>query len=190
LLMGFSSTVVLWQDFTASPVLLRANLEQLHSLPFRGLPLEGPMPSTLLYDGVYATAVEKLEGIAGRKVMLIISDGLDNGSRLHAPDALRAVQSRNTIVYGICFSSGFSGCSFLKDLAEPTGGRMFEVGPKTPLSKIFQIIEDELRSQYSIGYVPLNRAHDGGYRKLNVRLPQRKDLRVDVRRGYYAYAER
>jgi VWFA-related protein len=190
LLMAFSSTVVLWQDFTASPVLLRANLEQLHSLPFHGLPLEGPMPSTLLYDGVYATAVEKLEGISGRKVMLIISDGLDNGSRLHQEDAVRAVQSRNTIVYGICFSSGFSGCSFLKSLADPTGGRMFEVGPKTPLSKIFQIIEDELRSQYSIGYVPVNRAHDGKYRKLNVRLPAHNDLRIDIRKGYYAYAER
>ncbi|HEV2689817.1 MAG TPA: VWA domain-containing protein [Bryobacteraceae bacterium] len=191
LLMGFSSTVVLWQNFTSSPVLLRANVEQMHPILFRGIPLDGSaMPATLLYDAVYATAVEKLEGISGRKVMVIISDGLDNGSRLHLDDAVRAVQSRNTIVYGICFADGFSGCSFLKSMAEPTGGRMFQVGTKAPLSKIFKTIEDELRSQYSLGYVPANRAHDGTFRKLQVRLPLKKDLKVDVRKGYYAYSER
>ncbi|HYL74765.1 MAG TPA: VWA domain-containing protein [Bryobacteraceae bacterium] len=189
LLMGFSSTIVLWQNFTASPVLLRANLEQLHPIPFRGIPLDGsPMPATLLYDAVYATAVDELEGISGRKVMVIISDGLDNGSTLHLDDAVRAVQSRNTVVYGICFTNGFSGCSFLKNIAEPTGGRMFELGTKAPLSKIFQTIQDELRSQYSLGYVPVNRAHDGTFRKLQIRV-LRKDLKVDVRKGYYAYAE-
>jgi len=76
----------------------------------------------------------------------------------------------------------------LKNIAEPTGGRMFELGTKAPLSKIFQTIQDELRSQYSLGYVPTNRAHDGTFRKLQVRV-LRKDLKVDVRKGYYAYAE-
>jgi len=191
MLVAFSSTIALWQNFTASPELLAANLEQMHPIVFRGIPLDGsPMPATLLYDAVYATAMQNLEGVSGRKVMVIISDGLDNGSRMHLEDAVRAVQSRNTIVYGICFTSGFSGCSFLKSMAEPTGGHMFDVGPKAPLSKIFKAIEDELRSQYSLGYISTNRAHDGSYRKLQVRLPLKKDLKVEARKGYYALSDK
>ena len=82
LLLGFSSTLVMWQDFTSSTTRLRIALAQLHAIPFRGLPTDGgAMPSTLLYDAVYQTAVNKLKGVPGRKAMLIVSDGLDNGSR-------------------------------------------------------------------------------------------------------------
>jgi len=57
LLTGFSSTVVQWQDLTDSPALLRATLEKLHAVPFRGVPKDGgPAPATLLYDAVYSTA--------------------------------------------------------------------------------------------------------------------------------------
>jgi VWFA-related protein len=189
LLMGFSSTVILWQDFTSSAALLREKLEKLRPIPFRGLPAAGmPMPGTLLYDAVQGAALGKLEDISGRKVMVIISDGLDNGSQVKLADAVRAVQARNTIVYGICYESGFSGCSYLKGLSEPTGGHMFPVGKNTPLSKIFQTIQDELRSQYALSFVPTNRAHDGTFRKLQVRvLP--KGLKVEVRKGYYAFKD-
>jgi VWFA-related protein len=186
LLLGFSSTLILWQDFTASTDLLRTALIKLKSVPFRGLP--GPdeaMPSTLLYDAVSATAADKFAGVSGRKAMVIISDGLDNGSRNHMEDAVRAVQLTGTIVYGICYESGFSGCEFLKNLAEPTGGRMFRVGSKTTLEKIFQSIEDELRSQYALGYVSTKRARDGSFRKLDVRVRPR-GLKVHARKGYYA----
>jgi VWFA-related protein len=187
LLLGFSSTLVLWQDFTSSTARLRDALAQLHAVPFRGLPAAGqPMPGTLLYDAVYQTAVNKLKGVPGRKAMLIISDGLDNGSRMHMEEALQAVQETNTIVYGICYDQKFFGCEFLKSLAEPTGGRMFDAGKKRrSLGEIYQSIENDLRSQYAIGYVPINQEHDGKFRKLAVKLDS-PGLRVSVRRGYYA----
>jgi VWFA-related protein len=187
LLLGFSSTLVLWQDFTSSPQRLHNALEQLHAIPFRGLPAVGlPMPGTLLYDAVYQTAESKLRKVPGRKAMLIISDGLDNGSRMHQEEALESVQQTNTIVYGICYDQKFFGCEFLKSLAEPTGGRMFDAGKKRKsLGEIYQTIEDELRSQYAIGYVPRNQEHDGKFRKLAVKV-QLPGLRVSVRRGYYA----
>lgn len=187
LLLGFSSTLVLWQDFTSSPTRLHGALAQLHAIPFRGLPKDGqPMPGTLLYDAVYQTAMGKLKGVPGRKMMLIVSDGLDNGSRMHMDEALEAVQATNTIVYGICYDQKFFGCEFLKGLAEPTGGRMFDAGKKRKsLGEIYKTIEDELRSQYAIGYVPINQEHDGKYRKLEVKVGP-KGLRVSVRRGYYA----
>jgi len=186
LLLGFSSTMILWQDFTTSTARLRSALKDLHPVPFRGLPgVDQVMPSTLLYDSVYQTANAKLKRVPGRKTMLIISDGLDNGSQKHIEDAVEAVQSTNTVVYGICYESGFSGCAFLKNLAEPTGGRMFQAGKKQPLADIFKAIEEELRSQYALGYVPENRQHDGLFRKLDVKV-HTKGLKVRARKGYYA----
>lgn len=187
LLVGFSSTIVLWQDLTGSAALLGSSLQRLRSVPFRGLPPLGqPTPSTLLYEAVQRTADEKLKTVSGRKVMVIISDGLDNGSRVHLDSVLEALQTTNTIVYGICFESGFSGCSFLKEMSEPTGGRTFQV-KKIPVAKIFEIIQEEMRSQYALGYVSTNRAHDGTFRKLQVRvLP--KGLKAAARKGYYAHS--
>jgi len=187
LLLGFSSTMVLWQDFTSSTGSLKSALEKLHAVPFHGLPPLGlPMPGTLLYDAVYQTALGKLKNVPGRKVMLIVSDGLDNGSQMHIEEALEAVQATNTIVYGICYDQKYFGCDYLKQLAEPTGGRMFDAGKKRlSLGEIYQTIEEELRSQYAIGYVPADQAQDGKFRKLEVKVSQ-KGLRVAARRGYYA----
>ncbi|MGD0303186.1 MAG: hypothetical protein ABSE86_39465, partial [Bryobacteraceae bacterium] len=150
LLVGFSSTIVLWQDLTGSARLLAEALQRLRSIPFKGLPPLGfPMPSTLLYEAVQKTALGKLKSLSGRKVLIVISDGLDNGSSVHLDSAIEAVQATNTIVYGICFESGFSGCTFLKDMSDPTGGRTFRV-KKTPVAEIFATIEDEMRSQYAL----------------------------------------
>jgi VWFA-related protein len=186
LLIGFSSTIVLWQDFTSSVDLLGRALERMKSVPFRGLPADGqPMPSTLLYDVVHRTAIDKLSDVAGRKAVILISDGVDNGSASHIQDAVAAAQTANAVVYSICYEGRFSGCSYLKSLAEPTGGRMFEAGKKTSVAEIFATIEQEMRSQYAIGYVPEDRARDGKFRKLQVKV-LRKGLRVHTRKGYYA----
>jgi VWFA-related protein len=185
LLVGFSSTIVLWQDLTSSAALLQDALQRLRPVPLKGLPPLGfPMPSTLLYKSVQETADTKLKALAGRKVMVIISDGLDNGSPVHLDAALEAAQTANTIVYGICFESGFSGCNFLQDMSSATGGHTFRV-KKLPIEKIFRIIEDETRSQYAIGYVSSNRTHDGTFRKLQVRVHP-KGLKAECRKGYYA----
>lgn len=185
LLVGFSSTVVLWQDLTHSTTQLSEGLQRLRSIPFKGLPPMGfPMPSTLLYDAVEQIAIGKMKPLSGRKVMIVISDGLDNGSRAHMDSVIQAVEATNTTVYGVCFESGFSGCSFLKEMSDPTGGRTFHV-KKMRIDKIFETIEDEMRSQYALGYVSTNREHDGTFRKLQVKvLP--KGLKVAARKGYYA----
>ena len=190
LLIGFGSRMILWQDFTSSAEALQAALTRLHAIPFAGLPLDGqPMPGTLLYDVIYGTAHEKLKNVPGRKVLVVISDGLDNGSQKKLEEAVAAAEATNTIVYGICYQVGFSGCPFLTNLAEPAGGRAFKVGPKTPLSRIFRTIEDEMRSQYALGYVPTNRAHDGSFRKLQVRV-HKAGLRAHTRRGYFAVQDK
>ncbi len=142
------------------------------------------MPTTLLYDAVTSTEVNKLKGVAGRKAMVIISDGWDIGSRASLDTAVRAEQATNTIVYCICYPNPHaSGCSYLKSLSDPTGGRMFDLQSKAPLSELFRIIEDELRSQYSLGFVPAT--HDGKFHKLKVTV-RPKGMKVRTRKGYYA----
>jgi VWFA-related protein len=187
MLTGFSSTVVMWQDFTPSASLLSTALEGMHAVPFKGLPKDGGfMPTTLLYDAVSSAAQEKLKDLTGRKAMVIISDGIDIGSRTSIEKAVRLAQTANAIVYGICYpNEHVSGCAYLQSLADPTGGRMFDLRAKTHLSEIFRIIQEDLRSQYSLGFVPENTARDGSFRKLQVRVKGR-GLRVLARKGYYA----
>jgi VWFA-related protein len=186
MLTGFSSTVVLWQDFTPSARLLGDALEGMHAVPFKGLPKDGgPMPTTLLYDAVSSTATNKLKGLSGRKAIVIISDGIDIGSRASLDGAVREAQTANAIVYGICYPNPHeSGCGYLKNLSEPTGGRMFDLRSKTSLDEFFRIIEAELRSQYSLGFVPSNAAGDRSFHKLQVRV-RRTGMRVLARKGYY-----
>jgi len=185
MLTGFSSTVALWRDFTGEVTELQAGLEEMHAIPFRGLPKDGgPMPTTLLYDAVTSTELNKLASVAGRKALVIISDGLDLGSRASLDTAIRAEQATNTVVYSICYPNPHEyGCSYLKSLSEPTGGRMFDLRSKAPLSELFRTIEDELRSQYSLGFVPT--AHDGKFHKLKV-TARANGMKVRTRKGYYA----
>ncbi len=187
MLTGFSSTVVMWRDLTPSVPLLRDALQGMHAVPFKGLPKDGgPMPTTLLYDAVSSTATNKLKNVSGRKAMVIISDGIDIGSRTNLEVAVRQGQTANVIIYSICYPNEHeSGCGYLKSLSDPTGGRMFDLRAKTPLSEIFRTIEDELRSQYSLAFVPEDTPRDGSFRKLQVTL-KRKGMRVLARKGYYA----
>jgi VWFA-related protein len=186
MITGFSSTVVVWRDFTPSIALLGDALQAMHAVPFKGLPKDGgPMPTTLLYDALSSSAVNKMANVPGRKAMVIISDGVDIGSRTNLEFAVRETQTANAIIYSICYPNEHQpGCGYLKSLSEPTGGRMFELGTKTSLDAIFRTIEAELRSQYSLGFVSDNQARDGSFRKLQVRV-NTKGMRVVSRKGYY-----
>jgi VWFA-related protein len=70
-------------------------------------------------------------------------------------------------------------------MAEETGGRLFEVGRKNTLDQIFTQIQEEMRTQYLIGYTPTNSVKDGSYRRIDLRTHD-KDQKVQVRKGYYA----
>ena len=84
----------------------------------------------------------------------------------------------------------YSGASVLKQMAEETGGRMFEVDRgKNSLDSIFNQIQEEMRTQYLIGYTPTNTKKDGSYRKVDLRTHD-KDQKVQVRKGYYAVPPR
>ena len=159
----------------------------------------GPIPTTprgtLLYDAIYLGADEKLKNEVGRKAMIIFTDGEDQGSRLKIHDAIEAAQKADTICYVILIADrgfygglGYSGDFDMKKLAEQTGGRVIEVGNKQEkLRQAFEQIQNELRSQYNIGYTPTNTKLDGTYRKIQIHT-KNGDYKVQARQGYYAMA--
>ena len=202
-LISFGPEVEQLQDYTNSTKLLNQGLDELRPLgPAVGIQ-PGPVPTisqprgTVLFDAVYLAANEKLKGEVGRKAIVIITDGVDTGSHVKLAEALEAAHKADSIIYSIYYvdpsayygSGGFyyPNDSDLKKMSEETGGRLFRVDKKNPLNKIFDQIQEEMRSQYSIGYTPANATRDGSFRRLDVKT-NRKDLKTQNRKGYYASA--
>ncbi|MGC2697026.1 MAG: VWA domain-containing protein [Candidatus Angelobacter sp.] len=170
---------------------------------------------TLLYDAAYLASDEIMKKQQGRKAVIILSDGVDTGSKLTLATAIEAAQRADTIVYSILFADdeaygegfrdrgGFGGMGrrggyprpqqeprpdgkkILEQIAKQTGGRLFEVSKKHPIDKIYGSIAEELRNQYSLGYTPDRANQDVGYHRISLKTKQ-KDLAVQAREGYYA----
>jgi VWFA-related protein len=131
----------------------------------------------------------------GRKVMVLITDGMDEGSRLKIDEAIRASQKADTVIYSIYYVDpsayrgfGYFGSvtdSYLRKMSEDTGGRVFRVDKKHTLPEVFKELQDEMRSQYAISYTPTNEKKDGSFRRIDLRTKDH-DLKVQVRKGYYA----
>ena len=212
-LVSFDVDVDLLQDYTNSARLLskamnKAEINTAGGNGAGGIPGigQGPVPTqgqpkgTLFYDAVYLAANEKLGRETGRKAILVLTDGEDQGSKVKLAGAIEAAQKANVIVYGILladraqyggFTFGYDGNFALKKMAEETGGRMIDVGNNgKKLEAAFHQIEDELRTQYVASYTPTNAKADGTYRKIAVECKADKgdELKVQVRKGYYALA--
>jgi VWFA-related protein len=200
--ISFDITVDLLQDFTRDLHRLQAALNKAKvnvdytsgGIPGMG---GGPVPQhnspgTLLYDAVYLSAHDMLAKEVGRKAMVLLTDGQDEGSRLKIQDAIEAAQKADSIVYvllcadrGFYGGFGYSGESEMRKLTEQTGGRVINVGNKfDKLRDAFDQIAAELRSQYNIGYTPTNTKLDGTYRKLEIK--NKQSYKIQARAGYYA----
>lgn len=165
---------------------------------------QGPIPQssiprgTLLYDAVYLASHEKLAQEVGRKAMILLTDGEDQGSQLKMRDAIEAAQKADAIVYVLLIADrgfygfgGYSGEGEMKKMTAETGGRVIDVGNKIEkLREAFDQIAKELRSQYNIGYTPTNTKRDGSFRKIQINVNNNKDLKIQSRNGYYAPTER
>lgn len=203
-LMQFGAEAELLQDDTNSAKLLQDGLRQLRlSVPVGGLH-PGPVPTaqnqagTILFDAVYLAANEKLKGEVGRKVMVIITDGDDTGSKTPRDRATEAAQKADSIIYFIdyedpryhgggfgTFTIGHGGNADMSKMSNETGGRVFRVDRKNSLDEIFKELQDEMRSQYSIGYTSPHSQKDGSYHKIEIRTSN-KEYKVQARKGYYA----
>ena len=201
--LHFDVQVELLQDFTASLRLLNRAIDETQiNGGARGV-LPSPLPTgdsggaTHLYDAVYLASHELLKNEIGRKVIILLTDGEDQGSAEKLEDALQAAQKSDVIVYSIAITDrqfywahgmGFGGDSVLKKLSEETGGRVIRVDRIKDTAAAFQQIAEELRTQYLLGYTSTNTKADGTFRKIRVRV-RGGDYKVQARRGYYAPTE-
>ena len=201
-LISFGKDTELLQDYTNSPKLLTAGLGDLHVNSDVGGLHPGPVPTishpkgTVLYDAVYLAAADQLRGQVGRKVLVLITDGEDQGSSYKIEQAIQAAQKADAIIYGFHYVDrgfyaqngmmfGGGGDSALKRMAEDTGGRVFHIDRKNTLHDAFQQLQDEMRSQYAIGYTPSNSKKDGTFRRIEIKT-NNKDWKVQARKGYFA----
>ncbi|MGD0739945.1 MAG: VWA domain-containing protein [Terracidiphilus sp.] len=208
--VSFDVNVDLLQDYTNSPRLLTHALgtAQINTAGGNGsgipglgggtVPTVGDPKGTLLYDAIYLAANDKMNQETGRKAIIILTDGEDEGSREKIADAIGAANRNNVIIYIILCADremywsqgeGYYGYGYARRIADETGGRLIDVGNNgNKLQAAFQQIQDELRTQYVASYTPSNTKADGTFRKVTVDCHSDTDqnLKVQVRKGYYA----
>lgn len=202
--IDFNVDATLVQDYTRDVRRLQNALNKVKintGFTSVGIPGSGgsPVPTapqrgTVLYDAVYLSAHDMLAKEVGRKAMILLTDGEDEGSQLKIKDAIESAQKADAIVYVLLcadrgfygsFQVGYSGEGEMQKLTQATGGRVINVGNKfDKLREAFDQIAAELRSQYNIGYTPANTVLDGGYRKLEIKSKQ--NYKIQARSGYYA----
>ena len=170
---------------------------------------QGPVPTvgqpkgTLLYDAVYEVSNDKMHGQTGRKALILLTDGEDEGSETKPKAAIAAAENANAIIYVILiadrgfyfnggFGMGYTGDMQMRALTEATGGRVINVGNNgKKLEDAFDQIEQELRTQYVAQYVPTNKNMDGSFRKVDIFCKDQQDgeLKVQARKGYFAVGD-
>lgn len=192
----FDHEVKLRQDFT----------DKLDMLDRAVYSVKKPGTNTSLYDAIYQFCDEKMRNIgAGRRVVVVITDGDDTYSRATLRDAVDIAQRMETIVFAISTKAGFAGSSVpgveggtvldgsdrdLVKLAEETGGKAFFTGDFLELERSFTKIAKELRGQYLITYKPTNDIYDGKFRQIEVKLANKRDgMKVRAKRGYNAVTD-
>ena len=170
------------QDFTESKRRMADAIDQV-----------GPTGNgTALYDALVLAARDHLSLESGRKAMILISDGDDQGSSHRLNDALFSAQSADSIIYSISNiidgSQLGKGPDTLKRLSGDTGGTVFFIRRSTDFKGIFDTIASELRGQYSVAYKSTNTARDGKFRNIKV-LAKEPSLTVRARKGYFGPTE-
>jgi VWFA-related protein len=164
------------------------------------VPTQGAPKGTLLYDAVAQVSNDKIRSETGRKALILLTDGEDEGSVTKPNQAIEAAQKANAIIYVILiadrpfygyggFNMGYTGDMQMRKLTEETGGRVINVGNNgKKLEDAFAQIEEELRTQYLASYTPTDNKLDGSYRKLDISC-KGDGLKVQARKGYYAVGD-
>lgn len=153
-----------------------------------------PFGRTALLDALQIAMTQMKRARNSRKALVILSDGGDNQSRHNARQIRAGLLESDVQVYAMGLFSGDDrkrsseerrGPELLDNLAKQTGGRLFPVSKLDDLPAISARISDEVRTQYILGYSPLNGSRDGKYHRVKVTVNS-PDLHTYYRQGYYA----
>jgi len=160
-IMQFDTNVQMRQPPTSSVRKLDEAMAYVDTETERQLRQQGG-GGTLLYDAVASASEEVMRKQTGRKALIVLSDGVDFGSENTLKEAVEAAERAETLVYSILYSDpgaygifggGNDGKRVLQRMSEDSGGSFFEVTKKQPVDSIFDILQEELRNQYNLGYV-------------------------------------
>jgi VWFA-related protein len=199
MVMSFASDVDLMSDFTDNKAQLDRAIHRTRiAIPDQGMRAGNPGPiggnaqitGTALYDAIYLACSEKLTTEAGRKALIIVTDAQDEGSKVKIEEAIEAAQRTDTVIHILLVIDPRYGGNVgaAHRLADDTGGRVISVNSNKKMEEAYDLISEELRSQYTLGYYPSNATHDGKFRKIKVETANH-DLHVLARKGYYAPRE-
>ena len=202
-LVRFDNAITLMQAATASKAELETALGHLED-PHAPRPeppaetaeeyLARPPSGTLFYDALFLTCTKGMQQVEGRNAVVILTDGVDRGSRVTLDQVIDAAQRSNTVIYSILYSAEMgvtthvdgkkmSGKEVLQKLSGETGGHLFEVSVKEPLEKIFDEVAEEMRVQYVLAYSPLKNDLGPGFRKIELK-GRDKSWKIQTRSGY------
>jgi Ca-activated chloride channel homolog len=191
-------------DLAESSDALNAGVQRIGTRDGKQSPLLGPpcrnptfphtCGGTALWHGVYYAA-QQLKPVAGRKAIIIFSDGMDTGSDISLTNVIEMAQSAGVVVYTIKYANPMRFISLaatiaqavsrgMERLSRETGGLSFP-NPGHKLPEVFSQIELDLRNMYVLGFTPPNDARDGKFHKLDVTIDG-AGLRVRARTGYWA----
>ena len=193
----FGNHFRLVSDYTNSP---GAMLSEFHEFDKgkKHFPELGPQEErelgTAFYDAIYYSVVEKLAQSAGRKAILVFSDGEDNASSHDMMTAIEAAQAANVVIYTIRYTQTNKngdmnarnkyGISVMERIAKETGGAQIDAEHTDPHT-YFQQIAEELRASYELAYYPTNKAKDGTFRKIGIK-PKDETVKIRAKTGYFA----
>jgi len=190
-IMQFDISIQVRQQLTSSFAKLNDALSYV-DLPDRQTLSVGASRGTALYDSIVQAARDIMQNQTNRKAVILLTDGVDVGSEASLGDAVDAAQRADILVYSILFSDSGAysfgapdGGKALRRISQDTGGGFFEVSKKHGIDQIFGLIESELRSQYSMGYVSDVPVRISEFRVIQLATKQ-KDLVVQARDRYWA----
>jgi Ca-activated chloride channel family protein len=182
-IIGFDTTPEVTQDFTDNTELLSNGV---HALRAGG--------GTAMYDALYFACRDKLKNAPHtgpvRRAIILLSDGEDNQSRVTREEAIEMAQRAEVIIYAISTNvSGVKrqGDKVLERIADATGGVAFFPFQMRDVSNAFTEIQEALRSQYALAYIPEDFRSDGRFRTIQI-VADQKQYHVRARHGYYAPA--
>jgi len=192
-IMQFDTSVQMRQPLTGSIKKLDDAMAYVDSETMRQLRMQGG-GGTLLYDAVARASTEIMKRQTGRKALIVLSDGVDFGSEASVNDYIEAAQRADTLIYSILYSDpgaygifggDHDGRRVLQRMSEDSGGSFFEVTKKQTVDSMFAILEEELRNQYSLGYVSDKPVTLSEFRAIQLTAHQ-KGLQVQARKRYWA----
>lgn len=223
-LIHFDHDTELLQDLTSSRTDLRRGLDKVR-LPDDARPQMRQagqgypngnggnvrQAGTTLYDAIFLASDEMMRKQHGRKALILLTDGVDEGSKTSLYECIKAAERSDTLVYSILFADRESagqaalmtlggmgmgrrgrgpmmqrpdGKKILQQISRETGGGFFEVSKKESIDDIYKSIQEELRNQYSIGYVSDQGASGSSFRRITL-TARRNGVIIQAPEGYY-----